>query len=543
MLLMVGSSLLYHVADSERHFMRSQDRLMAVSMSDTVAQIHSLIDDRQRRVGLFAEDFTTQLRELAGDPENTALEAGLLASVKRDFPKAAGFTIAGPDAETFLDPFGERIGEICRDDIRLYSTTDSHIPGSTHANRIFVHPQPDNYHFDLMADWMLDDDSTGIILVSFDAALLAEILARHELPDTRLLLLRNDRDDLIEVSSTGSRDHLQRPFLLNREEITRIRNTRAIDGTRWNLVALPDAHLFSGYRNKVRTEAALVMLVVLGVTASMLYLVRHEEQRRTSAEQALARANASLEIRVAERTHELEKSNTDLSQFAYVASHDLQEPLRMVTSYLQLLEQRYRGQLDDKADTYIHYAVDGAHRMKALIQDLLKYSRISSRGLELMPVDLEQVMEQALSDLSIAIRESGAEITRDRMPMVIGDAVQLRQLLENLIGNSLKYRKDGDLCIHIGCRRRQDMWEVSVTDNGIGFEPEAGTRIFEIFQRLHTRDKYSGTGIGLAVCKRVVERHGGHIHAESEPGKGATFSFTLHMAGENATGLQPPEAA
>lgn len=228
----------------------------------------------------------------------------------------------------------------------------------------------------------------------------------------------------------------------------------------------------------------------------------------------------------------LERSNKDLEQFAYVASHDLQEPLRMISSYVQLLARRYGGKLDAEADKFIGYAVDGAKRMQVLISDLLAYSRVGSKSKVFDAVELDQVLDHTLHNLQIALQESGVALTRDPLPRVLGDSVQLGQLFQNLIGNALKFRAGHPLQIHVGAQSRENEWALSVRDNGIGIDPRYFDRIFTIFQRLHSREKYPGTGIGLAVCKRIVERHGGRIWVESVEGEGSTFYFTIPKAKE-----------
>ena len=227
------------------------------------------------------------------------------------------------------------------------------------------------------------------------------------------------------------------------------------------------------------------------------------------------------------QTGELERSNAELEQFAYVASHDLQEPLRMVTSYLQLLQRRYRNKLDADGEEFIAFAVDGANRMKTLIQDLLAYSRTGTRSLELLPTDVEMVLGEVLLNLKPAIEESAAAVTHDPLPMVMADRVQLTQLLQNLIGNAIKFRDGLPPRVHLGAGCQNGQWVFSVRDEGIGMDAQHLERIFVIFQRLHSREQYPGTGIGLAICKKIVERHGGRISVESEPGRGSTFYFIL----------------
>jgi PAS domain S-box-containing protein len=234
-----------------------------------------------------------------------------------------------------------------------------------------------------------------------------------------------------------------------------------------------------------------------------------------------------LESKLESSIADLQRSNKELEQFAYVASHDLQEPLRMVASYTQLLAERYENQLDDKAKKFIRYAVDGAVRMQLLINDLLAYSRIGTKGKPPELVDAHAVLGEAIKNLAMNINEIKAIITNDGLPTVRADAFQMGQLFQNLISNSLKFRGEERPHIHISSRDEGKKWLFSIKDNGIGIDPQYADKIFVIFQRLHTREEYPGSGIGLAICKKIVERHGGRIWFESELGKGTTFYFTI----------------
>ena len=295
------------------------------------------------------------------------------------------------------------------------------------------------------------------------------------------------------------------------------------------LIRIPPS-IFSNYS----LDFKLRFISSLSVVFAFSYLFEYSREKN---QEELQRTHDDLEKRFNERkraeealkekTEELARSNKDLEQFAYVASHDLQEPLRMVTSYVQLLAQRYKGRLDSDADDFIRFAADGAVRMSKLINDLLVYSRAGTQEMELKPTDCETVLNHSLDNLKVAIEENGAVVTHDPLPTVMADHSRLGQLFQNLIGNAIKFRRNEQPRVHISASRNGSGWTFSVCDNGIGIAPEYAQRIFVVFQRLHSREEYPGTGIGLAICQKIVERHGGHIWVESEPRKGATFYFTL----------------
>jgi len=259
----------------------------------------------------------------------------------------------------------------------------------------------------------------------------------------------------------------------------------------------------------------------------MILLAIEDITERKRVERELKQAEA-----LKQAVEALELSNKDLEQFAYVASHDLQEPLRMVSSFTQLLAKRYQGKLDKDADDFIDYIVAGAKRMQTLINDLLTYSRVDTRGESFKPMDSEATFSQATANLKVAIEEAEAVITHDPLPPLIADNSQIVQLFQNLLGNAIKFHGKEPPRIHVSARQENNEWVFSFRDNGIGIAPEYFDRVFVIFQRLHSREEYPGTGTGLAICKRIVERHGGRIWVESEINKGSTFYFAIPPVGD-----------
>ena len=285
------------------------------------------------------------------------------------------------------------------------------------------------------------------------------------------------------------------------------------------LVQVDRAEAYAPINRLVWMVGLIGLLIIAPLTGFGIVTSRNLARER----QELLRARHELEKSIAE----LARSNSDLQQFAYVASHDLQEPLRMVASYTQLLGKRYKGRLDDDADEFIAYAVNGANRMQALIQDLLAFSRVDSQGQRFEQTSVETLLGYALDNLKSVIDETGAVVTHGPLPTVMADERQFLHLLQNLLSNAIKFRGSEPPRIHLSAERRGAEWLFSLHDNGIGIDPQYSERIFVLFQRLHTTAEYPGTGIGLALCKKIVERHGGRIWMESQLGQGATFYFTL----------------
>ena len=313
-------------------------------------------------------------------------------------------------------------------------------------------------------------------------------------------------------------------------------------------------HMFAGEKVPADWAAETVALITSALMVAGIAFIAPIFLSVKRSEEDVKKAKDELEIRVQERTadlsrtnealhaeiagrkkaeteiiryaDELKRSNYELQQFAYVASHDLQEPLRMISSYLQLIERRYKSKLDQDADEFIEYAVDGAKRLQNMINGLLEYSRVETSGKSFELVDCEKVFGDTLANLKVAIEESNAVVTHDPLPTVMADRSQILQLFQNLIGNAIKFRSQEAPRIYVSAGRKDDDYTFSVKDNGIGIEEQYKDRIFDLFQRLHSRG-YSGTGIGLSICKRIVERHGGKIWLESTVDKGSTFYFTI----------------
>ncbi|MBI5870789.1 MAG: hypothetical protein HZB44_07520 [Actinobacteria bacterium] len=280
--------------------------------------------------------------------------------------------------------------------------------------------------------------------------------------------------------------------------------------------------------------SALSALFFVALAAALI--ARSAQKIGGAVDEANARRDQAEELMLT-LNRELERSNAELEQFAYVASHDLQEPLRMVSSYMQLLENRYSERLDQDAKDFIGFAVDGSRRMQMMIRDLLLLSRVSTKAKPFIPVESSLSLDLALENLSLSIEENDAVITHDPMPKLMADPSQLIQLFQNLIGNAIKFHGEKEPRIHVAAERNAENWVFSVSDNGIGFDETYADRIFVIFQRLHGRNEYEGSGLGLALCKKIVERHGGHIWAESTPGRGSVFYFTM-PAREEEDGAQ-----
>jgi signal transduction histidine kinase len=367
-------------------------------------------------------------------------------------------------------------------------------------------------------EWLLLDRQGAVIIEKSQASDMNSSLPKVELLSARKAAEDREKPGFVEELH----QRRQIPVVTG---FARTQGYSNFPGFDWTvLVRLDREHVQAPINRLMWTAAGVGLLLITPLAAFGVWA----SWRLVRDNRDLALSRKALEESIAE----LARSNADLQQFAYVASHDLKEPLRIVASYTQLLARRYKGKLDSDADEFIRYAVDGANRMQWLINDLLAYSRVTSQDQVLEEVDCHGVLEEVLSDLRVAIEESRAVVTHDPLPRVMADRGQLGQLFQNLIGNAIKFHGKGPPQVHVTAERKSDEWAFSVRDNGVGLDPQYAERIFVIFQRLHDREEYPGTGIGLAICKKVVERHGGRIWVVSQIGQGATFHFTLPIVGQ-----------
>jgi signal transduction histidine kinase len=379
--------------------------------------------------------------------------------------------------------------------------------------------QEGNLQYGEAHDWLLLDRRGMVIVEKSQVKEMESNLSEMKLPSARRAAGDRDKSGFVEEL------HQRRQIPVVTGYAT-TRGYRDFPGFDWTvLVRLDRERAYAPINQLIWTVVGVGGLLVtplvgFGVWASWRLVREHRD---------LALSRKTLEGSIAE----LARSNADLQQFAYVASHDLQEPLRMIASYTQLLARRYKGKLDSDADEFIGYAVDGANRMQRLINDLLAYSRVTAQGKVFERVDCNGLLEEVLSNLRVAVEESRAVVTHDSLPTVMADRRQLGQLFQNLISNAIKFRGEEPPRVYVSAERRTGEWLFSVRDNGIGVDPQYADRIFVIFQRLHNREEYPGTGIGLAICKKIVERHGGRIWVASQTGQGTTFYFTLPMVGQS----------
>jgi PAS domain S-box-containing protein len=355
----------------------------------------------------------------------------------------------------------------------------------------------------------------GIVIVGLD----------EKVTDCNEAILRLTQRSMEEIIGKPSADLFAPEF---RSQIPDARKhlvgailTRTVHSLREKGAIRTDSQLLRKNGKSVDIEANISVIEDTAGQPAALLVVARDVTERKKMEQQLDNTLADLQ-----------RSNAELEQFAYIASHDLQEPLRMITSYIQIIEEDYKGKLDADADQYIAFIVDGAKRMQTLTNDLLAYSRVGTRGEPFMPTSTSSVLSEAITNLEVAIEKSHAVVTHDQLPTVFGDGSQLIQLFQNLLGNAIKFRSDETPIIHVGVEETKDDWVFSVRDNGIGIDMKYAERIFTVFRRLHTREDYPGTGIGLAIVKKIVEHHGGRVWVESALAKGSTFYFTLPKRGD-----------
>jgi signal transduction histidine kinase len=413
-----------------------------------------------------------------------------------------------------------------------------------------IHRQLGQHIATLAVDTAMPEDDAVLQRMHATHALLSTLFAKLTAQEAGTEALRLIGQNLLLRSNVLIADAHQLAVVSNRTIATRMNILLGI--LLGSLGPLLGACVFIGmaHRRLLRSLAALhegTAALGRGHLTHKLHITGHDEftdlagTLNAMAEQLhtdiLQRQYAQAQLQ--QYAQELTRSNADLEQFAYVASHDLQEPLRAVVGFLQLLQQNYQGRFEARADEFIRHAVEGGMRMQMLIDGLLTYARVGPQDAAFTPTDCTVVLTQVLANLKVALEESGAVVTHAPLPTVLADPTQLLQLFQNLLSNALKFRAAAPSTVHISAERQEDTWRFAVRDNGIGIEPQYVGRIFAIFQRLHTRSRYPGTGIGLALCKKIVERHGGRIWVESVLGQGATFFFTLpHVREHNRNSVE-----
>jgi signal transduction histidine kinase len=386
---------------------------------------------------------------------------------------------------------------------------------------ILMRINPETYLYPLIYNWPVPSKSAETLILRRDghnAVFLNELKFQKNTALNLRIPLKNK--DVAGVKAVLGETGIVKG--IDYRGVPVIGYVRSIPDSPWFIVARIDiSEVYAPLREKQWTLAISVIVLVFGFGGVTGFISKQQSTRYHKARALLAE-----DLIIANKA--LERSNQELEQFAYVASHDLQEPLRMVSSYTQLLERRYKDKLDQDANDFIEYAVDGANRMQKLINDLLDYSRISSRGKEFTDIDTSQILSQTVLNLQERINETTASITNDDLPGVKADESQILRVFQNLIQNALKFNKKSEVPkIHISCKKKNDFYEFAIRDNGIGMDMQYHDRVFTIFQRLHSKEEYPGTGIGLSICKRIIERHGGKIWFDSKENDGTTFYFTL----------------
>ena len=487
------------------------------------------VEDALRAASLYARS----LLEASLDPLVTISPQGVITDVNEATEKVTGVfreQLVGTDfSNYFTEPEAARAGYqqvFAEGFVRDYPLAIRHVSGAL---------------TEVLYNASLYRDEAGAVVGIFAAARdvteQKRAEARHRAASLySRSLLEASLDPLVTISPQGVITDVNEAA----EKVTGISREQLVGTDFSNYFTDPEAAR-AGYqqvfaKGLVR-DYPLAIRHVSGALTEVLYnaTVYRDEAGEVAGVFAAARDVTELkrsERDLAERAEELARSNADLEQFAYVASHDLQEPLRMVASYTQLLARRYAGRLDAEADEFIAFAVDGATRMQQLINDLLAFSRLGTRGQPFAEVDCNAVFADVVANLQAAIEENGAEVAAEPLPTVTGDRQQLVQLLQNLVSNAVKFHGPEAPRVHVSANRKGREWVFAVQDNGIGIGPQYFDRIFVIFQRLHTKEEFPGTGIGLALCQKIVLRHGGRLWVESQPGQGATFHFTIPVQGE-----------
>jgi signal transduction histidine kinase len=513
-LLMVGAMLTWQAWISTRNFREYHQQLAVTSVTGAAVELELLISERQRSMRLFADEQRALFEEIASDTANDAAWTRLEQAVNRHFPEYFGMTLTNTAGEVLRPDFDNAVNELCEQDIHAFIDE-----GYTHAG--YIHPNPLGYHFDVMTPWGDEGKPQGIFFLSFPPGILARTLQRIQPPGHALLLLRTDKEGLIEVTDRGTRTELQRDFTLNGDELERLLYSRAIANSRWELVDLPDAQLFRSELARNAGYAALVFSAFAVVGLLMLQQLRRKEKRRQQAEERALQHQADL-------AH-VDRINI-MGEMASGLAHELNQPLSAISTYCQA-GLRIIDSLEDKPEKLAHALEHASIQSQRAGEIIRRMRRFTGKGVvRRKPVNINQVIKNVLGFIEVELSRKEIKLQldlADDLPEAIADEIQIEQVILNLLHNAIEAMfstSDHMRLLRVSSMRgAADTLQVTVKDSGPGMDAATLERIFDTF--FTTRK--NGMGLGLAISRSIVEAHGGKLWAESSTGSGATFHFTV----------------
>ena len=518
-LMLAGLIVAYGLDRYTQHVQHQQD-VARQSSRGVVNQVSLYLNNSKRHVDLFTAQKHKLLQAMAENPENAALYDTFLDDLKQFFPDSVSFVITRPDGTPLIDDFENPVGVIFQNDAKNFIQHNF-------TRDIYVHPQADAYHVDVMSPWKEDDGTLHVLLVALSLQPLVDILRSNQLPGFEQYLVRTDENNLVELSTRGNR--ASENTFRNLPPGSEARTVAALDipDTRWTLYTLASDQLGSEIAVRSIWQSTALILLIAIVLIIAYRMISAEIKARIQAEDDLKDYQKHLEEIVAERTAELEHSNRELEAFSYSVSHDLRSPLRAIDGFSLLLHEDYHDKLGDDANNYINRIRTASQRMAALIDDLLRLARVSRQPLQYRPLDLSEIARHLAGELKQRHPDRSLEFDIEPGLQLDADHTLIRIILSNLLENAVKYTRDCETArIRLFSRQQDDECIVCIEDNGVGFDEAYKDKLFKPFNRLHRADEYDGNGIGLANVARAVNRHGGRIWATSK-GQGACFCFTL----------------